>query len=91
MFEVKLHPEAVKFIKKLDDKTQKQMKDKLRLLRTDPWRNRPGADIKKLSGTKGRQDLYRLRLGTYRFIYAVEGDTVWVTDAFVRGRGYRNP
>ena len=58
MLEVKLHPEVVKF-------------------------------IKKLSGTKGRQDLYRLRIGNYRFIYAVEENTVWVTDAFARGRGYR--
>lgn len=89
MFEVRLHPEVVKFIKKLDDRTQKRIKEKLRLLESDPWHSRPGAHIKKLSGTEGRQDLYRLRVGNYRFVYAFEENTVWVTDAFVRGRGYR--
>lgn len=90
MFEVKLHAEVVKFIKKLDAETQKRVKDKLRSLESDPWRSRPGADIKKLSGTKGRQDLYRLKIGNYRFVYAIEENVVWITDAFVRERGYRN-
>jgi len=89
VFEVKLHPEVVKFIKKLDPKTRKRVKDALRLLAKDPWRRSPGADIKKLSGTHGRQDLYRLRVGDYRFVYAVEGNAVWVTGAFSRGKGYR--
>lgn len=89
MFEVRLHPGVVKFINELDDSTQRRIKEKLRSLERDPWHSRPGADIKKLSGTKGRQDLYRLRIGNYRFIYAVEENTVWITDAFARGRGYR--
>ncbi|MFQ6136989.1 MAG: type II toxin-antitoxin system RelE/ParE family toxin [Candidatus Hydrothermarchaeales archaeon] len=55
MLEVRLHPEVVKFIKRLDDKIQKHIKEKLTILRSDPWRSRDGADIKKLSGLKGER------------------------------------
>jgi len=89
MLEIRLHPRVVKFIKSLDEETQGRIKEKFRRLEVDPWHSRPGADIKKLSGTRGRQDLYRLRAGDFRFVYAVEEKIVWVTDAFVRGRGYR--
>jgi len=42
-----------------------------------------------LEGTKGREDLYKLRIGDYRAVYAVEGTMVWVTEIFLRGKGYR--
>jgi len=42
-----------------------------------------------LKGTKGREDLYRLRIGDYRAVYAVEGDAVLVTEIFLRGKGYK--
>ena len=88
-FEIRLHPEAVKFLESLDFKTQKRIKDALYRLGEDPMRRRPKADIKKISGTKGRQDLYRLRVGEYRIIYGIEDKTILVTDIFRRGRGYR--
>lgn len=34
------------------------------------------ADIKRLAGTKGRADAYRLRIGPWRAIYAIEEDQV---------------
>jgi mRNA-degrading endonuclease RelE of RelBE toxin-antitoxin system len=37
---------------------------------------------------KGRQDLYRLPIGDYRAIYAIEDKVVYVTDLFHRGKGY---
>jgi len=88
-FEVRLHPDAARFLDGLDSKTKERIKDSLYQLREDPVRSRPKADIKKLKGTKGRQDLYRLRVGEYRIIYGVENRTVWVTDIFRRDRGYR--
>ncbi len=88
-FDIRLHPNAVKFLKELDKDTGYRIKSALRNLENDPFRKRPKADIKKLEGTKGREDLYRLRIGDYRVVYAVEGNTVWVTEIFLRGKGYR--
>jgi len=88
-YKVMLHQKAVKFLDDLDGKTRGRIKRSIRQLQEDPIRSRPGADIKKLVGTKGRQDLFRLRVGDFRVIYAVEGDAIWVTEIFSRGKGYR--
>ena len=88
-FQVRVHPEAIKFLRKLDQRTRKKIEENLRLLEEDPYRGRPKADIKRLKGIKGRQDLFRLRIGDFRVIYAVEEETVWITDIFRRGEGYK--
>jgi mRNA interferase RelE/StbE len=54
----------------------------------NPYEPRSGVDLARLAGTKGRQDLYRLRIGDYRAIYAIEGKVIYVTDLFHRGKGY---
>jgi mRNA interferase RelE/StbE len=84
-----LHRGAAKFLDDLDAKTRNRIKRSLRQLQEDPLRSRPGADIRRLVGTRGRQDLFRLRVGDFRVIYAVEGDAIWVTEIFSRGKGYR--
>jgi mRNA interferase RelE/StbE len=84
-----LHPGAVKFLEKLEEKEKNRIKDAVRQLEQGPFQGRPGADIKKLKGIKGRHDLFRLRVGEYRVIYAVENETVWITEIFSRGRGYK--
>ncbi len=81
-YDIRFHPSAVKFLRELDVDTKDRIKLALRNLENDPFRNRPKADIKKLEGTKGRESLYRLRIGDYRAVYAVEGNTVWVTEIF---------
>ena len=88
-YKVKLHQMAVKFLKDLDERVRDRTKRSIRQLQEYPIRSRPGADIKRLVGTKGRQDLFRLRVGDFRVIYAVEGDAVWVTEIFSRGKGHR--
>ncbi|NJD76529.1 MAG: type II toxin-antitoxin system RelE/ParE family toxin [Candidatus Methanoperedens sp.] len=89
VFDIRLHPGAVRFLRELDADTKDRIKLALRNLENDPFRDRPKADIKKLEGTKGRENLYRLRIGDYRAVYAVEGNTVWVAEIFLRGKGYR--
>ncbi|MGD0550826.1 MAG: type II toxin-antitoxin system RelE/ParE family toxin [Candidatus Bathyarchaeia archaeon] len=42
-----------------------------------------------MRGTKGREDLFRLRIGDYRVIYAVVAGIVYITDIFHRGKGYK--
>ncbi len=88
-YNIRVHPDAVKFLRELDADAGDRIKLALRNLENDPFRNRPKADIKKLEGTKGRESLYGFRIGDYRAVYAVEGNIVWVTETFLRGKGYR--
>jgi mRNA interferase RelE/StbE len=87
-YEVRLHREVAKTLSRISPELRSRIIKALRSLQTDPFRSRSGADIARLSGTKGRQDLFRLRVGDYRAIYAVEKDFIYVTDLFHRERGY---
>ena len=87
-FEIKLHPDAVKFLVNLNPETKERLKSGIKNLGIDPFKSRSRADIKKLKGTKKRDDLYRLRIGDYRVIYAVEENTVLVLEIISRERGY---
>ena len=51
-YNIRVHPDAVKFLRELDSDTIDRIKLTLRNLENDPFRNRPKADIKKLEGTK---------------------------------------
>ncbi len=88
-YEIRLHPSAVKFLDELDERVKNHIKATLRQLENDPLRSRPRVDIKRLKGTKSRQNFFRLRVGDYRVVYAVDEKVVWVTEIFHRGKGYR--
>ena len=85
-YEVKLHPKVAKFLDPLSDNERNRCIFALDELKTNPFKSRSGADIKKLSGKL--HDLYRLRIGDYRFEYFVEENIVWIVKAFRRGKGY---
>jgi mRNA interferase RelE/StbE len=87
-YQVKLHREVAKTLARMNAKTRSRIIRALRILQDDPFQPRSGADIVRLKGTRGRQDLFRLRIGDYRAIYAVEDNMVYVTDLFQRGKGY---
>ena len=89
VFAIKLHPDAGKFLKKLDSETAVRIKSGLKALGNDPYNNKSECDIKKLKGTKGRHNLYRLRIGNYRAIYSIENNTIWVTEIIPREKGYK--
>jgi len=59
----------------------------LSALGTDPFRPRPGCDIKKLEATDPEK--CRLRVGDWRAVHLVTTDEVRVVEIFRRGRGYR--
>ncbi len=88
-YEVRLHREVVKALNGMDPQLRSKIIGALIALRTDPFQSRSGADIVRLTGTKGKQGLFRLRVGEYRAIYAVENTVVYVTDLFYRGKGYQ--
>jgi mRNA interferase RelE/StbE len=87
-FDVKLHRGVVRSLERLEPKLRERIKSALRKLGEDPYGARSGVDAVRLVGTKGRQDLYRLRVGDHRAIYAIEGKVVHVTDLFHRGKDY---
>jgi len=70
----------------LDPSLQKRIRAGLQTLIKDPLNPRAGVDIKPLIATNPRK--YRLRIGTYRIVYTIDGDMVKVIEGFVRERGY---
>lgn len=87
-YEVRLHRDVAKALSRMELKLKKRTMQGLRALQEDPYEPRPSADIVRLRGTRGRQDLFRLRIWDYRAIYGVERNVVYLTDLFHRGRGY---
>ena len=45
-------------------------------------------DVKKLKGTKDKEDLYRLRVGDYRVTYGTKKDLIKVVRIDHRGKDY---
>lgn len=70
----------------LPSEAQKKMRSDLLELQDDPLRPRPKADIKKIKGSK--RTYYRLRSGTYRAFYVIEGKDVKVAKIVPRDKAY---
>ncbi|MCI4326559.1 MAG: type II toxin-antitoxin system RelE/ParE family toxin [Thermoplasmata archaeon] len=45
-------------------------------------------DVKRLKGTRGREDLFRLRVGDYRVLFARSRGEIRVTRILHRSEGY---
>jgi len=83
-----LHKSVTKFLEKRPAKQRQELKCKLELLREAPYANEQ-LDIKPM---QGYVDLYRLRVGQYRFVYQVKQNEliVFVLKAGNRGDVYKN-
>ena len=88
-YKVRLHREVAKTLERMSPQLRSRVIRELRALETNPYESRAGADIARLIGAKGREDLFRLRIGDYRVIYAVVAGIVYITDIFHRGKGYK--
>lgn len=88
MFEVFLHNQVTKKLKKLDKTYLKRFAELTELLEKDPypWKN---FDLKKI---KGIEDTYRIRIGEYRVIYYIEKDKkkIHILKLETRERVYRD-
>jgi mRNA interferase RelE/StbE len=84
-WQVIIHRKAEKILKRLDGDTLERIRRAIRGLASEP---RP-MGYKKLSGY---ENLYRLRVGDWRIIYAIEDDRliVLVLEISTRGGVYRN-
>ena len=69
-YEIEFRPSALRTLEKLDRQTSERIRKALVLLARDP---RPPASLP----LRGR-DAYRLRIGDYRVIYAIEEDRLVV-------------
>ena len=87
-YRILLSQTCVSQLSLLDSKRRRRIKEPLRNLEESPFRNRPGADIKKLV-THGEPPLFRMRIGDYRAIYFVMGNEVRVTEIIHRSKGYK--
>lgn len=87
-FQIALHRDARQFIDRIQRAHRDRIVAGLRVLEEDPFTPRPGADIKRLHGTRGRADLYRLRIGKFRAVYKVEGGDILVTEIWEPGHRY---
>lgn len=83
-----LHKSVIKFIEKRPAKQRQELKDRLEMLKANPYGNAQ-LDIKPM---QGYADLYRLRVGQYRFLYQVKQNEliVFVMKAGNRGDVYKN-
>ncbi len=79
-----LSPRAQKEYKLLSTTLQKRVKKALIELSDGSKR----MDIKKLKGVDDREDLYRLRVGSYRIIYGINKNVIEVARIEHRGKGY---
>jgi len=86
-FRVTLSETAARQLHKLPQDARNRIARGLRVLKQDPLRPRPKADIRIIEGTEPKK--YRLRIGDYRAIYAVVGREVKIVEVFIRERGYR--
>ena len=85
---VLLSKTALRQLERLNRDVQARIRRQLPALAEDPFRPRPGADIRPL-WSHDDPPLYRLRIGDYRVLDFVLGEEVRVTEILHRSQGYR--
>jgi mRNA interferase RelE/StbE len=84
-WQVIIHRKAEKMLKRLDGDILKHIRAAIRALAGDP---RPNG-VKRLTGY---ENFFRIRVGDWRIIYAIEDDTliVLILEISTRGGAYRD-
>ena len=80
---IRYHPEVREDLKSID----KQIKDRIRRAVEDRLTTEPLIYGDRLKGVL--RDLWKLRVGSYRVIYILEGDTVYILAIVHRREAYR--
>jgi mRNA interferase RelE/StbE len=84
-YKILISESARKQLNYLQERGRQQIRSNLKELEAYPGKRRAGVDIKKFHAVT--PELYRLRVGSFRIIYAIVGDEVRVTEIMRRGRG----
>ncbi|MFH1588814.1 MAG: type II toxin-antitoxin system RelE/ParE family toxin [Candidatus Diapherotrites archaeon] len=85
---VLLSESAKKDFYELDNGLRERLKKGFEKLKENPFQPRSGADIKKLSGSYNPA-FYRLRVGDYRAIFAIQEKEVKITRILPRKKAYK--
>jgi len=84
---------ARKQLDALPEDKKKRIKETLHFLGEQKPERRKGKsrmlDIKNLKGVRGREDLFRLRIGDYRVVYFEDSDCLKVIQILHREKGYK--
>ncbi|MGI0150272.1 MAG: type II toxin-antitoxin system RelE family toxin [Thermoplasmata archaeon] len=75
-YEIEFTSSAERAFRRLPPSLQRRFSAAFEVLRIDPRRRRPGCDVRLLSGAA---NAWRLRVGDYRGIYAIEGSKIVFT------------
>jgi len=78
---VELHPDAAKYLRRMNEPSKGRIKGALKDLEKEP----PRGDIERISGKPGN---FRLVVGSYRVLYRVENDMIIVIHIVPRGQAY---
>lgn len=81
-YKIEFSNRAYRYYEKLDKILKQRISNHLQLLSDNP-RN-PELDIKKI---KGYSSLYRLRIGNYRIVYAIEDEVLVIVIVKIGPRG----
>ena len=82
VYDIKYHKKVVKFLLKCDIHIAQKFYDNIAILQVDPYSSL--LDIKPL---KGKQWVWRMRIGKYRFAYIVKEQNVLIYFYDANGRG----
>lgn len=82
-WQLKLHKQAVRFLRGLPARTQQRVRGKLDALCADPF-NTAALDIRRMAGEDG---LWRLRIGPLRAIYEIQQDRLLLYVLTIGNRG----
>lgn len=83
MYTIKIHKKATKFLSTRNLSEKKLIKQKLNLLKEDPF-SHSLLDIKMM---KGLENVFRLRIGKIRIIYQVINDKLLILIVTAGSRG----
>jgi mRNA-degrading endonuclease RelE of RelBE toxin-antitoxin system len=72
---------SLRYLQKLDQKTKKRIFEAIQRLPSQ-------GDISKMKGQK-IQNIFRLRVGSYRILFMMEEETIRVLDIAPRGEAYK--
>lgn len=86
-YKILISETARKQLKNLQENERQRIMSNIKELELYPMKRRAKADIKKLHNAN--PELYRLRVGSFRIVYAIIDDDVRVTEIMRRGRDYR--
>jgi len=75
LYHIKLHKRVVKFIESRNPKDKLRIKEKFLQLQNNPYPSNPKTDTKSMINNNNG---YRLRVGSYRFIYDVIEDELLI-------------